>query len=79
MAGSRSGSDSELGLELLHHVRRHRRQIEAGIPVPLGAGAAVVERVGPGVGDRLAHGVDIVVDLEGGDVATKRGAGARED
>src|SRR3954469_16618109 len=53
--------------QLRQHVVHHGVQPVAGRPLPLLAGRAVVDRLGPGVGDGLAPEVDVVLDVEGGD------------
>src|SRR5688500_11052623 len=53
--------------QLAQHVLGHGGQVVLRLPAPLLPRRRVVERVGPGVGDRLAHRVDLVVDPELGD------------
>src|SRR5690606_35896019 len=50
--------------ETLQHVRRHGLEVVPGLPAPLGARGRVVDADGPGVGDGLTDGVDVVLDAE---------------
>ena len=47
------------------HVVGHAREVPLGPPAPLLAGAGVVQRIGPALGDLLLHGIDVVVHREG--------------
>src|SRR4051812_39696896 len=60
------GMASDL-LQLLQHVVDHGVQPEARLPFPLLARGAVVDGLGPGVGDGLPARVDVILDGEGGD------------
>src|SRR3977135_2149323 len=59
-------------MKLLQHVVDHRVQAVARRPVPLFARRAVVDRLGPGIGDGLPRRIDGVLDVEGGDALLDR-------
>src|SRR3974390_900248 len=50
--------------ELLQHILGHRFDVLARGPIPFGARGAVIDRARPGIGDRLAHRIDVVIDAE---------------
>ena len=56
------------------HVVGHARKVPFGFPAPLLAGAGVVQRIGPALGDLLLHGIDVVVHREGGQTLFDLGA-----
>lgn len=56
----------EFLLEVLDHIDGHLVEVVVGFPAPLVAGAGVVHLVGPGVGDLLTDGVELVFHLEVG-------------
>ena len=59
--------------EHVEHVARRGVEIVLGAPAPLDPRGVVLEAVGPGVGEGLAHRVDLVADLELRDVAADVG------
>ena len=73
MIVSRRGGPLELQSQVLEHVPDHTRQVVVGRPPPLAPGRAVVERVGPGIGDGLPHRIDVVVETEIRDVLADLG------
>src|SRR5688572_15003767 len=56
----------ELCAELLQHVFDQRGGIVLRLPPPFRTGRAVVDAAWPGIGNRLAYGVDLVADLKFG-------------
>src|SRR5258708_5547506 len=54
----------ELRRELVEHVLGHRFDVIARLPPPFGAGGAVVHPTRPGIRDRLAHRIDLIIDDE---------------